>query len=624
MTGRLKPPKWLRDIDASMSIRSHFVLCGNIRDYVLVDRNDAPMAWPVLDALWEVILARRGFQGILVWDPIDGFSEFPAGTDIRLWDGKELVPNGRLAPDGTRPAGFAKVLGALARPPARQAPVAMVVDHASRVDALLDTREEVFVRAEKAASGSRLARRADSAQGPACFNPVFWLAHRANDLPFWFTADNPRVASVPIPLPGASERERWAGLCFDDIEEAHRDGVSRENFARTLTGLTHGMTLADVENVTRLARMKGIEASDIDDAVERFRVGEVDVEDNPWRSRALRDRVADGAHTIERFVKGQARARTRVLDILKRTSIGMTGAQAASAGRRPRGVLFFAGPTGVGKTEMAKTIARIVFGDPDACLRFDMSEFKGEHSGDRLIGAPPGYVGFDQGGELTNGVRENPFRVLLFDEIEKAHPKILDKFLQVLDDGRLTDGRGETVYFSESLIVFTSNVGIVRKDERTGQVERLVTRADQEDDPDAFERRILDGVRNHFHLELQRPELHNRLGENVVVFNYIAREVAARILDAMVKNVQETCREDTALELVLERAAYEKLSDICCSDAVLDYGGRGIGSRVEATLVNPLARYIFDENLRQGRVVVTDFAFDDGDGTCEIRARHEP
>src|SRR5690606_1955709 len=115
--------------------------------------------------------------------------------------------------------------------------------------------------------------------------------------------------------------------------------------------------------------------------------------------------------------------------------------------------------TGVGKTELAKALAEVLFGAEDAYIRFDMSEFSAEHSEARLIGAPPGYVGHSAGGELTNAVRERPFSVLLFDEIEKAHPRILDKFLQILDEGRLTDGSGSTVHFSESLIVFTSNLG---------------------------------------------------------------------------------------------------------------------------------------------------------------------
>ena len=603
-----KLPKWLRDIDAALSIRSQFVLYGNIRDHVLVGREGLAACQPI-DAIWS-ILEPRGFQGILVWDPIDGLSSFPQGRSVQLAD-SSLAKHGRKSE-----ADLANIFRAVAVPDRTQPPVAMVVEYASRVDTSLRMPEQLFAAAEKAAAASRLVPRADRST-PACFNPIVWFANRANDLPFWFTVDNQRIASIPIPLPSADERQTWARACYDNIDRDNRD-TDEDEFSTTLGGLTHGMTLVEVENVTKLARAQGLKASQTDDAVERFRVGEVDIDENPWRTGALRTKIAEGEAEIDRYVKGQNRARMRVLDILKRTSIGLTGAQVASAGNRPRGVMFFAGPTGVGKTEMAKTIARIVFGDPDACLRFDMSEFKGEHSGDRLIGAPPGYVGFDQGGELTNAMRENPFRVLLFDEIEKAHPRILDKFLQVLEDGRLTDGRGETVYFSESLIIFTSNVGIVRKDERTGVVERLVRREDQETDPDAYERKILDGVKNHFHLELQRPELHNRLGENVVVFNYITDEVAKAILDGMIKNVADTCQEDTSLTLELTDEARAQLTQYCTGEDVLNYGGRGIGSKLEEVLVNPLARHIFDANLRQGRVVIQ--GFNEQDGAYEICA----
>ena len=601
-------PKWLRDIDAALSIRSQFVLSGNIRDHVLVGREGLP-ACSLIDAIWT-ILEPRGFQGILVWDPIDGLASFPAGRSVHLADTSLAKPGKKSEAD------LAQIFCAVAVPDPKQPPVAMVVDYASRVDTSLRMPEQLFAAAEKAAAASRLVPRADRST-PACFNPIVWFANRANDLPFWFTVDNQRIVSIPIPLPSADDRRTWARVCYDSID--NRD-VGEEEFAATLGGLTHGMTLVEVENITKLARAQGLKASEADDAVERFRVGDVDIDENPWRTDALRTRIAEGAAEIDKYVKGQDRAKMRVLDILKRTSIGLTGAQTSSAGNRPRGVLFFAGPTGVGKTEMAKTIARIVFGDPDACLRFDMSEFKGEHSGDRLIGAPPGYVGFDQGGELTNAMRENPFRVLLFDEIEKAHPRILDKFLQVLEDGRLTDGRGETVYFSESLIVFTSNVGIVRKDERTGEVERLVKREDQLADPEAYERKILDGVRDHFHLELQRPELHNRLGENVVVFNYITDEVAQAILNGMLQNVADICREDTSLTLELTDEARAQLIQYCTGEDVLNNGGRGIGSKLEAVLVNPLARHIFDNNLRQGRVIIQGFHFDERDGAYEIHA----
>jgi ATP-dependent Clp protease ATP-binding subunit ClpA len=146
--------------------------------------------------------------------------------------------------------------------------------------------------------------------------------------------------------------------------------------------------------------------------------------------------------------------------ILRRCFYNLSGAQFSRYSNRPKGVLFFAGPTGVGKTELAKTITEFIFGSEHNYIRFDMSEFSQEHADQRLVGAPPGYVGYEVGGELTNAIRQRPFSVVLFDEIEKAHPKILDIFLQILDDGRLTSGRGETAYFSESLIIFTSNLGI--------------------------------------------------------------------------------------------------------------------------------------------------------------------
>ena len=169
-------------------------------------------ACPLIDAIWT-ILEPRGFQGILVWDPIDGLSSFPEGRPVRLAD-SSLAKRGRKSE-----ADLAKIFRAVAVPDPEQPPVAMVVDYASRVNTSLRMPEQLFAAAEKAAAASRLVPRADRST-PACFNPIVWFANRANDLPFWFTVDNPRIISIPIPLPSADERRTWARVCYDNIDTA--------------------------------------------------------------------------------------------------------------------------------------------------------------------------------------------------------------------------------------------------------------------------------------------------------------------------------------------------------------------------------------------------------------------
>ncbi|MDE6289789.1 MAG: AAA family ATPase, partial [Ureaplasma sp.] len=193
--------------------------------------------------------------------------------------------------------------------------------------------------------------------------------------------------------------------------------------------------------------------------------------------------------------------------------------------------MFFAGPTGTGKTELSKSIAEFIFGDEKRIIRFDMSEFNHEHSDQRLIGAPPGYVGYDAGGELTNKVKENPFSVLLFDEIEKAHNKILDKFLQILEDGRLTSSQGEIIDFSQTFIIFTSNIG--------------ANKANVNSSFDDLEKYFVNEVKKYFYEELQRPEILNRFSEkNIVAFNFITdfniiKEIVESKLNKIIKNLLE-------------------------------------------------------------------------------------
>ncbi|WP_306584065.1 FHA domain-containing protein [Streptomyces clavuligerus] len=387
--------------------------------------------------------------------------------------------------------------------------VVLLIDYAARiptdVSRLSDPERDFFLGCLKLAEEARPLPAPDG--GRRLFNPLIWLVEGERDLPSWLVAGSERIRTIGIPLPDLGSRQRMARLlaadhraCAEagatepgaapegpapvrltkrptadastartsaaDALAAHpstaaaltddtstADAFAVDAFARS----TAGLTLRAMRESSRMALDRGLPFSAMRDAVRVYQLG---VEDNPWQRGSVREQIRKGESYIRGRVKGQEKAVAKTLDILKRAALGLSGAQASHSGSRPRGVLFFAGPTGTGKTELAKSVATVLFGTEDACLRFDMSEFSAAHSVDRLVGAPPGYVGYEAGGELTTAVRNDPFRVVLFDEIDKADRGVLDKFLQVLEDGRLTDGQGVTTYFSECVLIFTSNLGV--------------------------------------------------------------------------------------------------------------------------------------------------------------------
>ncbi len=311
-------------------------------------------------------------------------------------------------------------------------------------------------------------------------------------------------------------------------------------------------------------------------------------ERSPWEELSEARLTRVDQHLATR-VLGQADAVTHVATMIVRAWLGLAGLQHSARRSKPKGTLFFVGPTGVGKTELAKACAEFLFGDESACIRFDMSEYNHEHSDQRLVGAPPGYVGFEEGGQLTNSVRARPFSVLLFDEVEKAHGRVLDKFLQILEDGRLTDGRGETAWFSETVIIFTSNIG-------------AATLPAAVDSPSAHVDHFRNAVEEHFVQHLGRPELLNRLGDNIVVFQPISEQgMRLGILQKKLQPVVEHLRERWGVELDVGTAALEHLT----AQARVSHGGRGLLNAVERELLNPLARFLFERHAKlvRGRTV---------------------
>lgn len=591
-------PRWLCDLERLLPIRSQFMLSGNVRDLAILEAAGKPVLVPLVRALWER-LGARGYRFALVHDMVDGVRVYPDQESLRAEAAQWLqLPRG----DGAAPMGLEALAQLAARVAAlRDARCALVLDYASRIaraPASLDAAEHrFFVAMEKLAASAAPVVPKDSAAADRSprFNPIIWLANRNQDLPSWLTLDSERIETIVVPEPDYEARRAAGALLgplFADFDAATPE--ARARFAVDLADATDRMTLTALADIAQLASGAGLGIGRVDDAVRSFKVGATE---NPWKQPYLRQRIAGAAATIERRIKGQRHAVVKTIDILMRSVMGLTGAHARSGGNRPRGVLFFAGPTGVGKTELAKTLTEVVFGDERAYVRFDMSEFAAEHSAARLLGAPPGYVGFDAGGELTNALRARPFSVVLFDEIEKAHPRILDKFLQILEDGRLTDGRGQTAHFSEAIIVFTSNLGITVEDEHGRRVQNV-----KPGDPyEEVEARVRDAIGEHFKFRLMRPEILNRIGDNIVVFDFIRPVVAQSIFEGMLANVLARARAEHAIHIEFDDAVRETLRDLCTAD--LSHGGRGVGNQLESVFVNPLARALFARSPGAPRTV---------------------
>lgn len=290
---------------------------------------------------------------------------------------------------------------------------------------------------------------------------------KMNDLPTWFESENTNsaVKKLFVPTPDGKFRETFFKLEMTEVmepiigtDEEVKSKIAKfssytENYSLRRLRQLKLFIEKESDTVEGVPSYRKIE--NIDKTVLRFEVGQ---SRDPWRDRDLMERILSMGGEIRKEIQGQDRAIAAVAKALRTAATGLKSPKEND--RKPRAILFFAGPTGVGKTELCKQIAEKIFQKQDSMIRFDMSEFRGEHTDARLFGAPPGYVGYEAGGELTKAVKQNPFSVILFDEIEKASSRIWDKFLQILGDGRLTDGKGETVSFTQSIIVFTSNLGI--------------------------------------------------------------------------------------------------------------------------------------------------------------------
>ena len=287
---------------------------------------------------------------------------------------------------------------------------------------------------------------------------------------------------------------------------------------------------------------------------------------------------------MHKRVIGQNEAVEAVAKAIRRSRVGLKNPN------RPIGSFLFLGPTGVGKTELSKALAESLFGTEDAMIRIDMSEFMEPHSVAKLIGAPPGYVGFDDGGQLTEKIRRKPYSVILFDEIEKAHPDVMNMLLQILEDGRLTDSQGRTVNFKNTVIIMTSNIGarLITEKKSLG-----FTNSSEEDENKEYEE-----IKKNVMAELKkqlRPEFINRI-DDIIVFHKLNDEEINSIIDLLLKNVEQRLVEQ-GLNIKIDKSVKELIAK---KGVDKEFGARPLRRAIQNIVEDKLAEEILDGNIKPG------------------------
>ena len=591
--------KWHQEMEIFRKIKPCLILEGNILDSYL---------YPLEGSLSQGAIVRLpeylhyyfkdiGYENIIMFDGIRGFyNKYEAGYANRFADlvKANVTGNGRIAAEfrgKNNNSAATMVEMALTQ---KDAATVVIMDFASRyINDPVNMQQQEIEGFTILMQTSLEAQEVRTEKG-ILKNLVILLVNKLNDVPAWYYLNNPNVKAILLRTPSKEERAQLIkGANFktfftnkiyqDDYPHFAENPEELEKIQDRFIGLTEGFSFTELNGLRRLCKNQEIRMKDMCSVIDLYKFG---IKDNPWNTLNPDD-FKNAYADFEKRVKGQPGALTQTLDVIKRAMTGMADISSSTHGK-PKGVLFFAGPTGTGKTETAKTIAEKLFGDESACIRFDMSEFGQSHSDQRLLGAPPGYVGYEAGGQLTNAVKNNPFSILLFDEIEKAHPSILDKFLQILEDGRMTDGKGETVYFSETVIIFTSNLGIYERGSNGERIQMVSSDMPYEE----VKKNVRQGIENYFKLQLGRPEILNRIGENIVVFDFIRPEIADKILRAQLDKIIANLRSNKNIELVITENAFGILKEKALSN--LENGGRGIGNIVESCFVNPLSRFMFD------------------------------
>lgn len=570
-------------IKRSAGIKKCVMIDGNVGDVYLDEKNKIVTLREFLEAMFKDM----DYQDVVYWDRVEGATG--AVDKLTLTDEVEVEGDSYDLDEEEEKDINPKTQQGLFKSPAEILNIVYknVIDKKRKVAFIINWSEYLFSanglsddeRQNITLLGKALKdRKVDYLNSDCNESVVIIILNKASGMPLSFYQGNPEVEIVTLQKPDREERKQIIQKIEDSFEVKLKTGTTSlldpENIE--CIDMLEDFTNREIIQLSRMSRKE--DKMTFDKLFYLFKYGE---KENPWE-KLEQSRVKNIKKELSERVIGQEEAIAKIEKTVVKAYMGLTGLHKTSSRSMPKGVFFFVGPTGVGKTELSKALAKFLFGDEQACIRFDMSEYAQENSDQKLIGAAPGYVGYEEGGQLTNAIKEHPFSVVLFDEIEKAakpNPRILDIFLQILEDGRLTDSKGETVYFSDTIIVFTSNLG----------ANQVAMSSDKE----AVAKEFIKIVKDYFDNELKRPELLGRIGyNNIVPFNFIQdREFQYKICKNKLKPVIRGIEEKYKLELEFEKEM--EAIEYILKSVDSSKGGRDILNAINDRLLDPLAMFLF-------------------------------
>jgi flagellar biosynthesis GTPase FlhF len=573
----MKQVGWKSMFDVSFYTKKMIILTGNINDWQVqnIQNVNQLISYTLID--WIVECAKeKGFERVFKYDISSSIEQIYNKQDSQQQAGQTSHKAKTCETSPTQIMANLRQIDSILKD--RSLKTLVVIEHTDKLfahnQALQLDEKEIAVLLIKLSYDS-------SASTEKCNNLCILIYDREDLLPHDLFKSNPDIQMIHIPLPSNEDRREFFYSYSDLFTQWFPQ--TRQSEAHLFEGSTFDLTYKELFQLGRLSKTaEGMGSDSFEDLVNYFRFGQ---QANPWETNLNAQNLEIGNWINEYKIHGQNRALGKVIDLLKVIKAELVDLDQDTK-RQPRGRMIFCGPTGVGKTMLCKKISQFIFGTEQACKIFAMGEYKGEGSIKRLTGADPSFVGYEQGGELTNYIREHPFSIIVFDEVEKANKEFWDLFLNILQEGKCTDGKGQIAYFNQCLIVFTSNIGM--------NDVVIVDTVRHQDELDV-EKYFISEVRKYFWHELNRPELLGRIGEeNIVAFNFLKDDNYKNIVFDKLLNLKQTIeKRNPGFEVNID---LDSVSEYICSNMVdLDKkGARGVDGFIREAIITRISEKLIN------------------------------